>query len=190
MGPWEAGPAGRWEPIPGQSVSGPPGAGRHVSAPALPATHSVGSMSAAAVARKRGKPASGARAGAGAGKRRRKVSMALLRAGVRPATGPTFILSYPHLDPLPGLSPGTPSWSGLHHSLCPKTLHWSRGAPPYPVPGLSRDRKGPSVNRERPRPLTKKGSYNSQADSAGDRGKSKGGGKMNEEISSDSESER
>ncbi|XP_014385209.1 PREDICTED: U3 small nucleolar RNA-interacting protein 2, partial [Myotis brandtii] len=33
------------------------------------------------------------------------------------------------------------------------------------------------------------GSYNSQADSARDRGKSKGGGRMNEEISSDSESE-
>lgn len=30
----------------------------------------------------------------------------------------------------------------------------------------------------------------SQADSAGEKGKSKGGGKMNEEISSDSESER
>lgn len=119
MEPWGAGPAGRRGPIPEQSVAGPPGVGRHVSAPPVPATHSVGSMSATAVSRKRGKPASGARAGAGAGKRRRKVSMALLRAGVRPATGPTFILSYPHLDPLPGPSPGTPSWSELHHSLCP-----------------------------------------------------------------------
>lgn len=38
--------------------------------------------------------------------------------------------------------------------------------------------------------LTKKGSFYFQVDSAADRGKSKGGGKMNEEISSDSESER
>lgn len=35
-----------------------------------------------------------------------------------------------------------------------------------------------------------KGLFNFQTDSAGDRGKSKGGGRMNEEISSDSESER
>lgn len=39
-------------------------------------------------------------------------------------------------------------------------------------------------------PLTKNVFYNSQGDSFGDKGKSKGGGKMNEEISSDSESER
>ena len=39
-------------------------------------------------------------------------------------------------------------------------------------------------------PLTKNVLYNSQGDSFGDKGKSKGGGKMNEEISSDSESER
>lgn len=38
--------------------------------------------------------------------------------------------------------------------------------------------------------VTKRGSFDFQVDSAADRGKSKGGGKMNEEISSDSESER
>lgn len=91
----------RWEPIRAQSLARPTGSSRHVSASAAAAIHTLGSMSGTSVARKRGKPTSGARAGAGAEKRRRKVSMALLRAGIRPAPGTTVIPSLSHLHPLP-----------------------------------------------------------------------------------------
>lgn len=70
---------------------------------------------------------------------------------------------------------------GASISFLPPTKSWktvclarSRCQVPFSVPGL----------------LTKKGSLYFQVDSAASRGKSKGGGKMNEEISSDSESER
>ncbi|KAF5927951.1 hypothetical protein HPG69_013781 [Diceros bicornis minor] len=65
------------------------------------------------------------------------------------------------------------------------------GASAGRVPALSRNRKGPLISADVVRTLDQRRDHiiNSQADSAGDRGKSKGGSKMNEEISSDSESE-
>ena len=108
---WEAGPIGRWEPIPAGSRVGLPGFSRHVSSLAAAATRTVGSMSATRAARKRGKPASGAGAGAEAFKRRRKVSMALWQAGVYPAY-------WDHPNPIRGSRPRSPrprdpGWSQL-----------------------------------------------------------------------------
>lgn len=132
----------------------------------------MSSMSAAGATRKRAKPAPGSGAAAGVGKRRRKVSRAFSRA--RPvslvgqpssrARAPTGAHSFAH-SPI-ALFP--------HRVLGSLPLGQGQQALPFSVPGL----------------LTKKGSCHFQVDPAGDRGKSKGGGKMNEEISSDSESER
>ena len=136
MEPWEAGSTGRWEPILAWSLVGLPGFSRHVSSPGAAATHTVGSMSATGAARKRGKPASGAGAGAGAGKLRRKVSMALWRAGVHPAMllGPP---SSPSGGPGPGpLAPGTAagvSFVPFSARQILKAFHLSRGLPPFPV---------------------------------------------------------
>lgn len=70
-----------------------------------------------------------------------------------------------------------PSGSSLELFLPPsESLLLGQGQEPLPF----------SVRRL----LTEEGSYYFQVDSAGDRGKAKNGGKMNEEISSDSESER
>ncbi|XP_004715312.2 U3 small nucleolar RNA-interacting protein 2 [Echinops telfairi] len=69
---WEAGPSGLWEPVRVRNLARRLGFRRHVSSAAATAPDTVGSMSSTAVARKRGKPTSGAGAGAVASKRRRK----------------------------------------------------------------------------------------------------------------------
>lgn len=118
----------------------------HVSSPAAAGTHLVGSMSATAGARKRGKPASGAGAGAGAGKRRRKVSMALLRPAVSPATGTTVIPSRgPGSRPFPSPSPGIPaglSFVRLSVGQILESRALNPGATAFPSPGVLRDPRG------------------------------------------------
>lgn len=89
-------------------------------------------------------------------------------------------------------TPAGASFVPLSASQIPERLALDPGQElqPFPVLGLLRAHRDTWSVQGGGRPLAKDMVIYFQADSAGDRKKSKGGGKMNEEISSDSESER